>query len=63
MLVIRHSNGEIWWMEVSTWLHQAEQEGNKKVRQIPFRGERFTVEALHRWRDKLIDGRFFGNYP
>ena len=40
MLVIRNSEGEIRWMEVSEWLRRESDGGRKQVKQIVFEGER-----------------------
>ena len=53
MLVIRTSDGEIRWMDVSTYLKR-ESAGGKAVRQIVFDGERFDVMSVRRWRDRLL---------
>ncbi|MGO9598909.1 MAG: TIR domain-containing protein [Isosphaeraceae bacterium] len=53
MLVIRTSDGEIRWMDVSTYLKR-ESAGGKAVRQIAFDGERFDVMSVRRWRDRLL---------
>jgi hypothetical protein len=48
MLVIRTSDGEIRWMDVSA--------GGKTVKQIIFAGERFDVMGVARWREKVCWG-------
>jgi WD40 repeat protein len=53
MLVIRTSDGEIRWMDVSAYLKR-ENAGGKTVRQIVFEGERLDVMAVRRWREKLL---------
>ena len=53
MLVIRTSDGEIRWMDVSTYLKR-ETETGKEVKQIMFDGERFDVMSVRRWREKLL---------
>lgn len=49
MLVIRTSDGEIRWMEVSTFLKR-ESVCKKTVKQVVFEGERFDVMSVRRWR-------------
>ena len=53
MLVVRTSDGEIRWMDVSTYLKR-ETETGKEVKQIMFEGERFDVMSVRRWREKLL---------
>jgi hypothetical protein len=53
LLVIRTSDGEIRWMDVSEYLKR-ESAGGKAVRQIVFAGERFDVMSVRRWRDKAL---------
>jgi small GTP-binding protein len=50
MLVIRTSDGEIRWMDVSDYLRRAQQ----TVKQIVFAGERFEVMSVRRWRDRVL---------
>ena len=50
LLVIRTSDGEIRWMDVSEYLKRAQQ----PVKQVVFTGERFDVMSVRRWRDKMI---------
>ena len=59
MLVIRTSNGEIRWMDVSAYLKEASQDGQNSVTQIVFEGERFDAASVHRWRRKAL----FENQP
>ena len=54
LLVIRNSEGEVRWMEVRDWLKRASDNGKKPVRQIAFKGERFDVMSVRRWREKLL---------
>lgn len=56
MLVIRSSDGEIRWMDVSAYLKR-KSAGGKTVEQIAFEGERFDVMSVRRWRDGLLAGR------
>jgi hypothetical protein len=53
MLVIRTSDGEIRWMDVSAYLKR-ESAGGKTVKQIVFEGERLDVMSVRRWRDKML---------
>jgi WD40 repeat protein/predicted nucleic acid-binding Zn-ribbon protein len=53
MLVIRTSDGEIRWMDVSAWLKQ-NTAGGKQVKQIIFEGERFDALSVRRWRDRVL---------
>lgn len=53
MLVIRTSNGEIRWMDVSAWLKR-NTAGGKQVKQIVFEGERFDALSVRRWRDRVL---------
>jgi small GTP-binding protein len=53
MLVIRTSDGEIRWMDVSAYLKR-ESIGGKAVRQIVFEGERFDALSVQNWRKKVL---------
>src|SRR6185295_14889966 len=53
MLVIRTSDGEIRWMDVSAWLKR-NTAGGKKVAQILFEGEPFNALSVRRWRDRVL---------
>ncbi len=53
-LVIRSSDGKIRWMEVRDYLRGATDNGKKQVRQIVFKGERFDVMSVRRWREKAL---------
>ena len=55
MLVIRTSDGEIRWMDVSAYLKR-ESTGGKTVRQIVFAGERFDAVSVQNWRKKVFAG-------
>jgi hypothetical protein len=55
MLVIRTSDGEIRWMDVSDYLKRESDNGKKAVRQIVFTGERFDVMSVRRWREKVLN--------
>jgi hypothetical protein len=54
MLVIRTSDGEIRWMDVSAYLKR-ESSGGKTVKQVVFAGERFDVMSVQNWRKKVLD--------
>ncbi len=54
MLVIRTSDGEIRWMDVTAYLKR-ESTGRKTVKQIVFEGERFDATSVQNWRKKLLD--------
>jgi hypothetical protein len=54
LLIIRNSEGEVRWMEVRDWLKRESDNGKKPVRQIIFKGERFDVMSVRRWREKLL---------
>lgn len=56
MLVIRSSNGEIRWMDVSAYLKR-ESAGGKSVTQIVFEAEQCDVSSVRRWREKILEGR------
>jgi len=53
MLVIRTSDGEIRWMDVSAYLKR-ESAGGKTVRQVVFTGERFDAVSVQHWRKKVL---------
>ena len=53
MLVIRTSDGEIRWVNVSAYLNR-ESAGGKTVRQIVFERERFDAVGVQNWRKKLL---------
>jgi len=54
MLVVRTSDGEIRWMDISTYLKRETGGGQKDVKQIEFKGERFDVMSVRRWREKAL---------
>jgi small GTP-binding protein len=54
LLVIRTSDGEIRWMDVSEYLRRASDSGKQAVKQIAFAGERFDVMSVRRWRDRVL---------
>ena len=53
MLVIRTSDGEIRWMDVSAYLKRESADG-KTVKQIVFEGEHFDVMSVRRWRERAL---------
>ena len=53
MLVIRTSDGEIRWMDVSAYLKR-ESTGAKTVKQVVFEGERFDAVSVQKWRRKVL---------
>lgn len=53
MLVIRTSNGEIRWMEVTDYLKRHSTR-DKAISQIVFEGERFDALSVQRWRTKIL---------
>lgn len=53
MLVIRTSDGEICWMDVSAYLKR-ESACGKAVGQIAFAGERFDAVSVQNWRRKVL---------
>ena len=55
MLVIRTSDGEIRWMDVSAYLKR-ESVGGKTVRQVVFAGERFDAVSVQNWRKNVLGG-------
>ncbi|MCY2995674.1 MAG: DUF4365 domain-containing protein, partial [Planctomycetota bacterium] len=56
MLVVRTSDGEIRWMDVSAYLKR-EHAGGNTVKQIIFDGERFDVMSVRRWREKVLGAK------
>ena len=55
MLVIRTSDGEIRWVDVSAYLNQ-ESRGGKTVKQVVFEGERFDSVSVQEWRKRSLGG-------
>ena len=45
---------QIRWMEISSYLKDATDNGKKTVRQIVFEGKRLDVMAVRHWRDKAL---------
>ena len=56
MLVIRTSDGEIRWMDVSAYLKRKSASG-KTARQIVFVGERFDAVSVQNWRKRVLQQR------
>jgi hypothetical protein len=54
LLVIRSSDGEIRWMDVSEYLKHKSDNGKKSVKQVVFSGERFDVMSVRRWRERAL---------
>jgi Domain of unknown function (DUF4365)/Ras family len=54
LLIIRNSEGKVLWMEVRDWLKRESANGKKLVKQIVFKGERFDVMSVRRWREKIL---------
>ena len=54
MLVVRTSDGEIRWMDISTYLKREAGGGQKDIKQIEFKGERFDVMSVRRWRERAL---------
>jgi small GTP-binding protein len=54
LLVIRTSDGEVRWMEVRDYLKEESDSGRREVRQVVFRGERFDVMSVRRWRERAL---------
>jgi len=53
-LVIGNSEGVVRWMEIRDYLKRESDNGQKRVKQIVFTGERFDVMSVRRWREKLL---------
>jgi small GTP-binding protein len=45
---------EVRWMEISTVIRLASENGTKAVKQIEFKGERLDLSSVRRWRDKIL---------
>lgn len=56
LLVVRTSDGEIRWMDVSAYLKR-ESAGGKTVKQVIFDGERLDVMSVRRWREKVLGAK------
>jgi hypothetical protein len=53
MLILRASDGEIRWMDVSAYLKREGFAGTK-MKQIIFAGERFDALSVQNWRKKIL---------
>jgi hypothetical protein len=51
LLVIRTSDGTIRWMNVTEYLQK---QGYKQMKQVVFKGEPFTAQALQRLRGRML---------
>jgi hypothetical protein len=56
MLVIRTSDGEIRWMDVSAYFRRQTADG-RTVKQVVFEGERLDVMSVRRWREKVLGAK------
>ncbi|PYP90123.1 MAG: hypothetical protein DMG65_12245 [Candidatus Angelobacter sp. Gp1-AA117] len=54
LFVALDPKGHMHWMEVRDWLKHGTRDGQKRIRQIPFEGERLEVMSIRRWRDKVL---------
>jgi small GTP-binding protein len=45
---------QVRWMEISSYLRTASENGTKPVKQIEFKGEPLDMASLHRWRRKIL---------
>lgn len=45
---------EVRWMEISSYLKQASQDGTKPVNLIEFKDERLDMTSIHKWRAKML---------
>jgi small GTP-binding protein len=54
MLVIRTSDGEIRWMDVSKYLEEESRRSDGPVKQVVFDGEEFTAASVRRMWDRVI---------
>lgn len=57
MLVIRTSDEQIRWMNVTEYLEERSKHGEAAVKQIVFDGEPFTALSVQRFRDQLLAPR------
>ena len=53
-LVIADSKGNVRWMEIRGYLRHASDNGKTPLNQIVFKGERFDVMSVRRWREKYV---------
>ena len=56
ILVIRTSNGEMWWMEIRELLRSMTETELASTSQIEFVGNRLDVMAVHWWRESILRG-------
>ena len=56
MLVIRTSDKEIRWMDVSACLKRETAARGEPPKQIVFDGERFDAMSVWRWRKRVLAG-------
>ena len=54
MLVIRASDNQIRWMDVSAYIKRESDNRKKPVTQIVFNGERFDMMSVRRWRAAIL---------
>ena len=54
ILIIRSSSGQVRWMDVRDVLKRESGQGEKRVRQVVFNGQRFDVMSVRRWRDGAL---------
>ena len=54
LLVIRNSDGEVRWMEIRDWLKLESNNAAKLIKQFEFKGDRFDVMSIRRWREKML---------
>lgn len=54
MLVIRTSDGQIRWMDITRYFHHKTEEGINNLKQIVFSGERFDVMSIRKMREIVI---------
>ena len=50
----REPEGEVHLMEVRDWLKRESNEGKQPMKQIAFKGERFDVMSVRRWRERVL---------
>src|SRR6185295_9014930 len=54
MLVVRGPDGEIRWMNVSSYLQRESDRRKKQVNGLIFQGERLDVMSVIRWRNRVL---------
>lgn len=57
LLVIRNSEGEVRWMRIDDYLKRESAGGKETVKRIVFKGERFDVMGVRRWRERVLGGQ------